>query len=160
MTAENPISELLSAPLGPDWTIDWLAEQVLAAIAACGPKLAADVDELVLDSNTITDRQSRRLLRPLLACLANKGAVEAGTPANLYEGCFVFERPGEQGPVWIFGEFKNTPAAVHVRFHRSRSAPHNQQSVAGQSTVFVHDDARREDSPAAIRPDRPTLADL
>jgi hypothetical protein len=31
--ADNPIVELLSAPLGPDWTVERLAEEVLCAIA-------------------------------------------------------------------------------------------------------------------------------
>ena len=83
MTADNPITDLLSAPLSPDWTVDRLAEQVLCAIAARGSE---EAQEFVLDAEATTDRQSRRILRPLLACLATKSAAEAGTSPNLYEG--------------------------------------------------------------------------
>jgi hypothetical protein len=46
VTANNPIADLLAAPLGPDWTVESLAEQVLGAIAA----QPSDTDEeFVLD---------------------------------------------------------------------------------------------------------------
>ena len=32
VTANNPIAELLAAPLDPDWTVDALAEKILSAI--------------------------------------------------------------------------------------------------------------------------------
>jgi hypothetical protein len=121
VTATNPISDLLASPLGPDWTVERLAEQVLDAIAA---RRAEDRDEFVLDAATITDRQSRRLLRPLLACLAAKSAAEAGTPATLYGGHFSFKRPGPEGPVWILGQFENRPGSARVTLRRSSSSPH------------------------------------
>src|SRR5437868_11352290 len=67
VTAKNSITDLLGAPLGPDWTVEGLAEQVLGAIAA---QRSEETQEFVLDADATTDRQSRRLLRPLLACLA------------------------------------------------------------------------------------------
>src|SRR5438309_12029237 len=100
VTAKNPLTDLLATPLGPDWTVEGLAEQVLGAIAA---QHSEEAQEFVLDAASTTDRQSRRLLRPLLACLASKSAAEAGTPANLYGGHFSFKRPGLRGPVWVIG---------------------------------------------------------
>src|SRR6266567_6625132 len=94
VTANNPITDLLGAPLGPDWTVEGLAEQVLGAIAA---QCSEETPEFVLDADATTDRQSRRLLRPLLACLATKSAAEAGTPANLYGDHLSFKRPAPKG---------------------------------------------------------------
>ena len=107
VTANNPITDLLGAPLGPDWTVEGLAEQVLGAIAA---QRSEETQEFVLDADATTDRQSRRLLRPLLACLATKSAAEAGTLPNLYGGRLSFKRLGSEGPVWILGQFENRPA--------------------------------------------------
>ena len=120
VTANNPITDLLGAPLGPDWTVEGLAEQVLGAIAA---QCSEEGQEFVLDADATTDRQSRRLLRPLLACLATKSAAEAGTPANLYGGHFSFKRPGPKGPVWILGQFENRPGSVRVTLRRYSSPP-------------------------------------
>src|SRR5437868_7559835 len=116
VTANNPITDVLGAPLGPDWTVEGLAEGVLGAIAAQGTE---EGHEFVLDPGATADHQSRRLLRPLLACLATKSAAEAGTPANLYGGHFSFRRPGPDGPVWILGEFENRPGRVRVTLRRS-----------------------------------------
>ena len=79
----------------------------------------------------ITDRQSRRLLRPLLACLATKSAAEAGSPVNLYGGHFSFKRPGPNGPVWILGRFENRPGNVRVTLRRSSSPPENSEAKPG-----------------------------
>jgi hypothetical protein len=116
VTAENPLTDLLSAPLSPDWTIEGLAEQLLCTIAS-QPKEAGK--KLVLDSASAVDRQSQRVLRPLLACLATKSAAEAGTPPNLYGGQLCFKRIGPDGPVWIFGEFENKPGSVRIALRRS-----------------------------------------
>ena len=120
MTNNNPITYLLGAPLGPDWTVEGLAEQVLSAIAV---QRSEEGEEFVLDADASMDRQVRRLLRPLLACLATKSAAEASTPANLYGGHFTFKRPGPKGPVWIFGQFENRPGSVRVRLRRYSSPP-------------------------------------
>jgi hypothetical protein len=107
----NPIAEILGAPLGADWTVDGLAEHLLSAIAA------APADESCayhLEMGASADCQPRRLLRPLLACLAAKSAAENGTPVNLYGGPLTFKRPGPTGVVWILGHFDNRPGSVHV----------------------------------------------
>jgi len=132
VTADNPITALVAAPLSPDWTVEGLAEQVLGAIA---DKPSEEAQEFVLDAEATTDRQTRRLLRPLLACLATKSAAEAGTPVNLYGGRLSFKRLGPEGPVWILGEFENQPGAVRVALRRSRSpqeasAPRTSQPTA------------------------------
>ena len=132
MTANNPIIDLLGAPLGPDWTVEGLAEQVLGAIAAQCPEQAR---EFVLDASTITDHQSRRLLRPLLACLVTKSAVEAGTLANLYGGHVCFRRPGPKGPVWIFGHFENRPGSVRVTLRPSSSPSEGPQTASGNGDI-------------------------
>jgi hypothetical protein len=120
VTANNPVADVLAAPLGPDWTVEGLAERLLGAIAA---RRSEESQEFVLDAGATADRQSRRLLRPLLACLATKSAAEAGTPANLYGGHFSFERPGPDGPVWILGQFENRPGSVRVTLRRYTSPP-------------------------------------
>jgi hypothetical protein len=127
VTAENPFTDLLAAPLSPDWTIEGLAEQLLCTIAA-QPK--EEATNLRLDATAATDRQSQRVLRPLLACLATESAAEAGTPPNLYGGRLCFKRNGPDGPVWILGEFENKPGRVRVAFERS-SAP---RDVSEQGT--------------------------
>ena len=126
VTASNPITDVLGAPLGADWTVEGLAEQVLDAIAAQGSE---ESQEFVLDADATTDRQSRRLLRPLLACLATKSAAEAGTPAELYGGHFSFQRPGPNGPVWIVGDFENRSGNVHVTLRRCTSPPPSERNA-------------------------------
>jgi hypothetical protein len=127
LSAANPLTDLLAAPLGPDWTIEGLAEQLLGTIAS-QPK--EEANNLRLDAAVATGRQSQRVLRPLLACLATKSAAEAGTPPNLYGGQLCFKRNGPDGPVWILGEFENKPGSVRVAFQRS-SAP---REVSEQGT--------------------------
>jgi len=116
VTADKPITDLLSAPLSPGWNIEGLADQLLAAIAA-QPK----AQDLVLEA--AADRQSRRLIRPLLACLATKSGAENGTPVNLYGGEFAFKRRGSEGPIWILGRFENKPGSVRASFRRSAIPP-------------------------------------
>jgi hypothetical protein len=126
VTANNPISDLLATPLSPDWTVEGLAEQVLATVAA---HRSEETQEFILDVDATTDRQSRRVLRPLLACLATKSEVEAGTPVSLYGGRLLFKRPGPTGPVWIVGQFENRPGKVHVAFRCSFSPPASAQPL-------------------------------
>jgi hypothetical protein len=128
MTANNPIAHLLSAPRSPNWTLEELAEQVLAAVAA---QCSAEAQEFVLHADALPDRQSARLLRPLLACLATKCAAESGTPVNLYGGHFSFKRPGPERPVWILVQFDNRPGHVRVSFRRSCSPPEPPGTVPG-----------------------------
>jgi hypothetical protein len=119
VTADNPIAALLAAPVGPDWSVEGLAERVLSAVATHSPE---EGREFVLDLNTTTDRQSHRLLRPLLACLAVKSAAEAGTSPNLYGGELAFKRADSGGrPVWVLGTFENRPGTVHVALRRAAS---------------------------------------
>ena len=144
VTANNPITDLLGAPLGPDWTVEGLAEQVLGAIAA---QRSEGGQEFVLDADATTDRQSRRLLRPLLACLATKSAAEAGTPANLYGGHFSFKRPGPKGPVWILGQFENRPGSVRVTLRRSNSPSESSEARPGQPAAVTYAASRGDLSP-------------
>jgi hypothetical protein len=146
MTAENLITELLSAPLDSGWTIDRLAEELLCAIAA---QDSEEVEEFVLDAEPTTDRQARRILRPLLACLATKSAAETGTPPNLYGVCLSFKRPGHDGPVWILGQFENKPGTVRVTFRRSSSPPPYYGPATDQPPVITDPEPR----PAAMSDD-------
>jgi hypothetical protein len=124
---------VLAAPLGPDWTVERLAEEVLRVIAA---RASDETQEFVLDAEATTDRQSRRLLRPLLACLATKSAAEAGTSPNLYGGQLSFQRPSHDGPMWILGQFENKPGAARVAFRRTSSAPRNSGPTNGQVPIL------------------------
>ncbi len=132
MTVENPLADLLAAPLSPDWTIEGLAEQLLCTIAAQPKEEAKD---LRLDATAATDRQSQRVLRPLLACLATKSAAEAGTAPNLYGGQLRFKRNGPDGPVWILGEFENRPGRVRVAFRRSAAPREVSEQGASEPSV-------------------------
>lgn len=112
VTADKPITALLAAPLSPDWTIEGLAEELLRTIAHQNPSAG---QPFTLDADTTADRQSRRILRPLLACLATKSAAEAGTSPNLYGGQLSFRRSDHVGrPIWILGQFENKPGSVQV----------------------------------------------
>jgi hypothetical protein len=124
----NSITELLAAPLNPDWTIEELAEQLLCTIAAQSEK------EFVLDATAITDRQSRRLIRPLLACLANMSATESGTPDDIYGGHLSFKRVGPDGPVLIIVQFENQPGNVRAAFKRS-CLPQDSTATAQKSVA-------------------------
>jgi hypothetical protein len=151
VTANNPITDVLGTPLSPDWTVEALAEQVLGAIAAQGSE---EAQEFVLDADATADRQARRLLRPLLACLASMSAAEAGTPANLYGGHFSFKRPGPNGPVWILGQFENRPGTVRVTLRRYTSPPPGERytTVPRKPPVEVPETiATEEDSKADQR---------
>src|SRR5436305_1155087 len=125
VTINNAIISLLGGPLSPDWTVEGLAEGVLGLIAA---QCSEEGEELALDADATTDSQARRLLRPLLACLATKSAAEAGTLANLYGGDLCFRRPGPNGPVWILGQFANRPGNVRVTLRRFNSPPDNSEA--------------------------------
>ena len=129
MTSDNPIADLLAAPLSPEWTVEGLAEHLLGTIAA---RQSEAGQEFVFDADTTADRQSRRLLRPLLACLAIQAAAEAGSPVNLYGGHLSFKRPSPEGPVWILGRFENRPGTARVALRRSSSPPEAAQSGAEQ----------------------------
>ena len=121
MTA-NVVTDLLSAPLSPDWTIEGLAEQLLETIVAQSEK------EFILDAAETTDRQSRRLLRPLLACLANMSAAESGAASDMFGGQLSFKRTGPEGPVCIVGKFENKADNVRAIFERFSSPPRSEAS--------------------------------
>lgn len=132
MTTDTTLADLLSTPLDPGWTVDGLADRVLDAIAA-----QPAGSEFVLAVDDTTARQVRRLVRPLLACLATRSAGEAGAPVNLYGGRLSFRRPGPAGPVWVVGDFENQPGSVRVAMRRSGSpggsdrVPHGVNQPAG-----------------------------
>jgi hypothetical protein len=129
MIGYNPITELLAAPLSPDWTVEGLTEQLLCAVAS---QPAEEAQEFILDVSASMDQQSRRLFRPLLACLATRSATESGLPANLYGGCLSFKRNGPKGPIWIVGEFDNRPGSARVTLRRSDSPPEHSETNPGE----------------------------
>ena len=152
MTAKNAISDLLAAPISPDWTIEGLAEQLLVNIAAQSDKQA---QELVLDAMAVKDRQTQRIIRPLLACLATKSAAESGIQPNIYGGGLWFERTGPEGPVWIVGQFENQPGSVKVAFQRSTSPPQNAATANAQSGVTLGASSTAVASPPKGAPSAP-----
>ena len=144
VTADNLISEMITAPLGPDWTVGGLAEQVLGAIAA---QRSEEAQEFAIDADAVTDPQSRRLLRPLLASLATKSAAETGRPVNLNGGRLCFKRPGPKGPVWIFGEFENRPGTVYIKLRRCYSPPEASEPRTAQPLAITDTGAVCDPSP-------------
>lgn len=110
------ITDTLNTPLGPDWTVDGLADQLLEMVAA---EPADSGHEFVLVVDDSTERQVCRLIRPLLAHLATKSASETGVPVSLYGGRLSFERVGLGGSVWVVGEFENRPGNVRVALRRA-----------------------------------------
>jgi len=130
-----------------------------------------EAQEFVLDAEATPDRQSCRLIRPLLACLATKSAAEAGIPANLYGGHFAFKRSGPKGPVWILGQFDNRPGSVRVTLRRSSLPPEGRQGTTGQPAALTdaasvsdlsppnNDHSRPADRLAAVPPDRSAFVD-
>jgi len=144
VTAGNLITDVLASPLSPNWTIEGLAEQLLTAIAARRPEESQD---LSLDAEPTTDRQSHRLLRPLLACLATKSQAETGIPVSIYGGQLSFKRPGPEGPVWILGQFENRPGTVRVSLRRSCSPPGPSQARTAQPCLTTTDNLRLNPSP-------------
>ena len=133
----NSVTELLAAPLNQYWTIAELAEQLLCTIASQPEK------EFVLDATTITDGQSRRLIRPLLACLANMSATESGTSDDIYGADLSFKRTGPEGQVWIFGQFKNTQGNVRISLKRS-ATPQGSQNGKSESPDSDFAEKRRK----------------
>ena len=125
MNTGNAIADLLAAPLSPKWTIEGLAEQLLCTIAGCR---IGESHELILPAGAGAHAQVRRLLRPLLACLATKSAAEAGIAPNLYGGDVSFKRTGSEGPVWVLGQFENRPGMVRICLQRSASPSAGAQS--------------------------------
>ena len=161
VTANNPIADLLRAPLGPGWTVEKLAEQLLGAIAA---QRSGEAHEFVLNADDTTDRQLRRLIRPLLACLATKSAAEAGMVANLYGGHLSFKRPSPQGPVWILGQFENRQGNVRIALRRSSSLPTDAvpatktSQAANRKEVVVSEDQIRQVSVPCNSAQRPSVS--
>lgn len=135
MTASYTISTLLGGPLDPNWTVATLAEELLGAVASSAGR------DFVLEVDDATDRQTRRLIRPLLAYLATKSADETGAPVNLYGGRLCFKLPG---PVWVLGEFENQTGRVRLAVRRSDSPAEMPQIDASKSsqtqeTPVVHE---------------------
>ena len=92
VTAENPLTDLLAAPLSPDWTIEGLAEQLLCTIAS-QPK--EEAKNSLLDAAAATDRQSQRVLQTV-ACAASRPSQPPKREhlANLYGGQLSFKGIG------------------------------------------------------------------
>ncbi len=110
MITPNPIVEILKAPLDPHWTIEGLTVRVLDAIAT-----QTEDRDIVVDAATLSDRQSLRLIRPLLACLANMSATET----SLYGGTLTFRR----GTACIRGQFENQPGRIVLALRRFDNEP-------------------------------------
>jgi hypothetical protein len=161
LTASHLITDLLSSQLGPDWTVEGLAEQLLLAIAA---RRSEEGQVFGLNGDALTDRQSRRLVRPLLACLSALSRAESGTPDNICMGHLTFRRPGPEGPVLIDGEFKNEPGCVRLELKRSHSLTGVERyaMVPRKDAVPVPETVPIESTPGAAdgaNPNAPTNTD-
>jgi hypothetical protein len=110
----DSIADFLDAPLEADWTVDRLAERLLESVAR---RNDGSVWSLVVDKST--GSQARRLIRPLLACLASKAGDESGVPVDPFGGTLSFIRSGPNGEVAIDGEFENRPGQIGIRFTTS-----------------------------------------
>lgn len=122
MTDKSPIADLLAVPLSSDWTVERLAEQLLDMLTSESPERT---HQFVLDGDVPAEHQARRLIRPLLAYLAQKSAAEVGMPPTLYGGELAFERMNPNGPNWILGDFENRPGNVRLTLRRSSSPREN-----------------------------------
>jgi hypothetical protein len=118
MSAHSTISDLLAAPLPSDWTIESIAECLLRTLSDQPSANGAGEAEFVFDKHKTVDRQTSRLIRPLLACLAMKSAAENNSPVNLYGGQLHFRRQGLRGPSCIVGEFENRPESTRLSLRR------------------------------------------
>ncbi len=116
MKMTHAVTELLSTPLSPSWTIEGLAESLLDLFSHYET-------EISFDAQSLTDRQSQRVIRPLLAHLAVRSATEANTTPNLYEGTLTFQRTTNEGIFWITGEFENKQGSACFTLRRSNTAP-------------------------------------
>jgi hypothetical protein len=142
VTADNPLIDLLG------WARLVQIGRSNARRSNCSPPIAthrSEAVEFVLDADAPIDRQSRRLLRPLLACLATISTAEAGTPPHLYGGQLSFKRPDPEGRVWILGQFDNRPGTVRVAFRRAGAPPEALDPGTAQCSVPT----------AGSRPDAP-----
>jgi hypothetical protein len=148
VSAKISITELLAAPLDPNWTVEGLAEQVLSAIAI---QHSEEAQEFILDAQATADRQARRLLRPLFACLATKSAAETSRPAELYWGHLTFMRPGPKGPVWIYGRLDNRPGNVRITLKRSNSPPDDSE-LRPRDPAVLTDAALQNDASRSSQP--------
>jgi hypothetical protein len=114
----NLIAEVLNAPLPADWTIEGLAEKLLDSIAN---QASAESHSLALDD--FSEPQVRRLIRPLLAHLAQKSE----NAPSIYGGILSFVRPQ------VRGEFVNRVGNVRLALRsRDDSSP-----VHGSSAVVT-----------------------
>ncbi len=136
-------TDVLSAPLDSTWTLEGLAERLLSAVAE------QPTDFFVLDGAEAMDRQARRLIRPLVACLATMSAAESGTPCDIYGAELSFERTGPNGPVWIFGRFKNTQGEVRVELQSSMSPPESFRGTLPAGSVLP-EGGRQNKTPASV----------
>lgn len=118
-------------------------------------------DADVVDSDgpwdSLRSAHSQRLMRPLVACLAQKSAAEGRTAPRLYEGCLILNRQSGGAAVWVVGEFNNTPGKVFVTLRRSESPPPNQQTAASQVAIVSPVDDRLGDSPTTSAPGQMSL---
>jgi hypothetical protein len=135
MTADSTIFDILRSPLDPNWTVESLTERVIVAIAS-QPIGSEEVFVIAVDEST--DQQTRRLIRPILACLATKSANESGATVNLYGGHLLFNRTGPAGPVFVVGEFENRPGRVRLTLRRSYSPDPPAESDFGSGVVNSH----------------------
>jgi hypothetical protein len=117
VTSSHLLIELLGAPLGPGG-IQGLAQKVLSTIY----ENKAAEQEFILDASGATNPRARKLIRPLIACLAKMSAEQAGVPVSLYGGHISFKRNGPEGWFDILGDFENTHARARATF-RADPAP-------------------------------------
>ena len=118
MTAER-LSDLLAAPLSPDWTIERLAEQLLCAIAS-QPKgetksVQFDLSCPRTDNHSVFSGHCSPALQP-----SQQPKPEFNR--RLYGGQLCFKRNGPDGPVWILGEFESKPGTQRVESSAIRLA--------------------------------------
>jgi hypothetical protein len=125
MTLFLNVQELLTTPPAADWTVDdWVEgllqiaarshELSLQMIRSDGVKAIGVTQDkqsmLLADSNAI------RVLRPVLAGLAQTAARESGDEFNPYGGRCSFTREVDQAAVRINVEFENTTQTQRITF--------------------------------------------
>lgn len=127
MTIREAVMKLFTVVPSQGWTLDGAADSLIQLAAQTRSLSVGMVREFesqskqfqVIENDQLLqtgDSTPNRMIRPLLAFLANKAAKETGVEFNVYGGRYSFTRPGSRGMVRIDAEFENTMHSQRITF--------------------------------------------